>query len=48
MPGEAPSDIQFWCLPKDAMGKATAGVASGLFYNAKTSKVEGAVGALCN
>lgn len=46
--GEAPSDIQFWCMPKDGMGKATSGVASGLFYNAKTGKVEGAIGALCN
>lgn len=39
--GEAPSDIQIWCLPKDGAGKAQAGTPSGQFYNAATGALEG-------
>lgn len=39
--GEAPSDIQIWCLPKDGAGKAQAGAPSGQFYNAATGALEG-------
>jgi branched-chain amino acid transport system substrate-binding protein len=46
--GEAPSDIQIWCMPKDPNGAAQSGIGSGLFYNAKTNKLEGTVGALCD
>jgi branched-chain amino acid transport system substrate-binding protein len=41
--GEAQSDIQIWCLPKDGNGAATMGQFSGLFYDPKnTSKLSGA------
>ncbi|MBI5535378.1 MAG: ABC transporter substrate-binding protein [Deltaproteobacteria bacterium] len=46
--GEAPSDIQIWCVPKDANGKATAAQNSGLFFNAATGSLEGAIGTQCN
>ena len=46
--GEAPSDIQIWCLPKDNSGKATAGIPSGQFYNAISGNLEGSVGTKCD
>lgn len=46
--GEAPSDVQIWCLPKDGGGNALAGKASGLFFNAATSALEGSINnAIC-
>lgn len=39
--GEAPSDIQIWCLPADAKGNALPGINSGIFYNAQTSMITG-------
>jgi len=46
--GEALSDIQVWCLPKDKNGQATAAVASGLFLNAKTGMLAGEEGTICD
>ena len=42
--GEAPSDIQIWCLPtedKSATGKAAAGTNSGLFFDATLNAMSG-------
>lgn len=41
MTGEAPSDIQIWCLPIDAGGNAIAGQGSGLYFDAKQQKLVG-------
>jgi branched-chain amino acid transport system substrate-binding protein len=46
--GEAPSDIQIWCLPKDANGAAASAKSSGAFFNAQTSKLEGQIGSICD
>jgi ABC-type branched-subunit amino acid transport system substrate-binding protein len=40
--GEAPSDVQIWCLPRNGTD-ADAGVSSGLFYNAASKALEGSV-----
>ena len=40
--GEAPSDIQIWCMPKDNSGNAASTISSGLFYNAATLELQGA------
>lgn len=45
--GEAPSDIQIWCLPKDANGLATSPINSGLYLDAKTLTLGGALGMGC-
>ena len=46
--GEAPSDIQIWCLPKSqSTGKAGSALSSGLSYSAAESKLVGAVAAYC-
>jgi len=49
--GEAPSEIQIWCIPKnsagDAAGKATAAQNSGLSWNPASGNLEGAIGAVC-
>ncbi|MBX3231774.1 MAG: ABC transporter substrate-binding protein [Labilithrix sp.] len=48
--GEAPSDIQFWCLPEEN-GIAGGGRASPLFYNAQTEQMQGTYEAMtqfCN
>jgi Periplasmic binding protein len=46
--GEAPSDIQIWCLPKDqSTGKAESALNSGLSYSAAKDKLVGSVAALC-
>jgi branched-chain amino acid transport system substrate-binding protein len=39
--GEAPSDIQIWCLPKDLVGNATSGTSSGRYYEAATATLKG-------
>jgi len=46
--GEAPSDIQVWCLPRMPDGKAGPGTNSGQFYNAATGQLQGEPGAVCN
>lgn len=47
--GEAPSDIQIWCLPKDqSTGKAGSAQSSGLSYSAADDKLVGSVAALCD
>lgn len=47
--GEAVSDIQVWCLGKDASsGGAIGAVYSGLTYDAKTMALTGAVGPSCD
>lgn len=45
--GEAPSDIQIWCLPS-AASKAGSGTNSGYYFDAKTQKLAGAIGSICN
>ena len=45
--GEAPSDIQIWCLPT-AGSKAGSGTNSGLYFDAKTQLLAGSIGAACN
>jgi branched-chain amino acid transport system substrate-binding protein len=45
--GEAPSDIQIWCIP-NAGGKAGSATNSGLYFDAKTQLLAGAIGAVCN
>lgn len=40
--GDAPSDIQIWCLPKDAGGKASSAQNSGQYFDAATGKLAGA------
>ncbi len=44
--GEAPSDIQVWCLPRGDAG-AGPGTSSGLFYNAATGLLEGSIQSQC-
>ncbi|MFO0761195.1 MAG: ABC transporter substrate-binding protein [Byssovorax sp.] len=47
--GEAPSDIQVWCVPKGTGAKVT-GTAfnSGRFYSASTGKMDGAFDSKCD
>lgn len=45
--GEAPSDIQIWCLPQDEAGLATNPRNSGLYLDAKTLTLAGAFGTGC-
>lgn len=46
--GEAPSDIQIWCLPKSqSTGEAGSALSSGLSYSAAGDKLIGAVAAHC-
>lgn len=46
--GEAPSDIQIWCLPESpSTKKATTAVSSGLFYSATDKKLVGEIGTIC-
>ncbi|MCC6553107.1 MAG: ABC transporter substrate-binding protein [Polyangiaceae bacterium] len=45
--GEAPSDIQIWCLPS-AGGEAQSALGSGLYLDAATSTLMGAMGAVCD
>ena len=46
--GEAPSDIQIWCLAIDPnTGKAGSYVNSGYYFDAATKMLAGAVGAGC-
>ncbi|MBX3264744.1 MAG: ABC transporter substrate-binding protein [Labilithrix sp.] len=45
--GEAASDIQIWCVPL-ADGKAGAGRASSVFYDAAGAKLDGTFAALAN
>jgi branched-chain amino acid transport system substrate-binding protein len=45
--GEAPSDYQVGCLPKDATGFASGMVASGQYFSAVQSRLVGSVGAVC-
>jgi branched-chain amino acid transport system substrate-binding protein len=47
-PGEAPSDIQIWCMPKDAGGKATSAQFSGLYLDAVLKTLGGVIGSICN
>jgi ABC-type branched-subunit amino acid transport system substrate-binding protein len=47
MSGEADSDIQIWCVPKNAMGMSSSGKASGKYYSALSKKLEGAFSAEC-
>lgn len=46
--GEAPSDIQIWCMPIDGQGNAASGVSSGLAFIAATGTLEGTIGPQCN
>ena len=39
--GEAPSDIQVWCMPRGADGKAINGVNSGIYLDAVTRRLQG-------
>lgn len=39
--GEAPGDIQIWCVPKGLDGKATSAINSGIYYDAAQSKLVG-------
>lgn len=39
--GEAASDIQVWCLPKDMSGNALAGIPSGIYLQAKDQTLVG-------
>lgn len=39
--GEAPSDIQIWCVPMDASGKAGPAQGAGMFYDATTGYLLG-------
>jgi len=39
--GEAPSDIQIWCIPRDASGKAGPARGAGMFYDATTGYLLG-------
>jgi len=46
--GEAPSDIQIWCIPKDqGTGKAVSAMNSGRSYSAADDKLDGTVGMFC-
>ena len=46
--GEAPSDIQIWCVPKEqGTGKAGSAMNSGRSYSAGDNKLVGVVGAYC-
>jgi branched-chain amino acid transport system substrate-binding protein len=46
--GEADSDIQIWCVPKDPMTMGSkSGKLSGKFYSALSKKLEGNVSAEC-
>lgn len=40
--GEAPSDIQIWCMPKDTDNTAGSAISSGLFYDAVNLIMDGA------
>ena len=47
--GEAPSDIQIWCIPNDqGTGKAGSALNSGKSYSAPDDKLIGSIGAYCN
>lgn len=46
--GEALSDIQIWCLPKDAAGKAAPAQNSGLYLEASSMTMKGSFSATCN
>jgi branched-chain amino acid transport system substrate-binding protein len=41
--GDAPSDIQIWCLPKDGSDKATSAQNSGQYFDAATGKLAGEI-----
>jgi branched-chain amino acid transport system substrate-binding protein len=45
--GEAPSDIQIWCIPKDPTGKAASAMSSGKSYSATEGKLVGTLGTFC-
>lgn len=46
--GEAPSDIQIWCVPKDqGTGKAGSALNSGRSYSAADDKLIGSIAAYC-
>jgi branched-chain amino acid transport system substrate-binding protein len=48
MTGEAPSDIQIWCIPKDqGTGKAGSALNSGRSYSAADDKLIGTIGSFC-
>lgn len=46
--GEARSDIQVWCLPKDEQGTATVAQNSGLYLEATSGTLVGTIGADCD
>lgn len=46
--GEAPSDIQIWCMPKSGAGVAQSSTFSGLYYDAATGALTGSVGTICD
>ncbi|MEO5726465.1 MAG: hypothetical protein ABI134_12920, partial [Byssovorax sp.] len=46
--GEAPSDIQIWCIPKDqSTGKAGSALSSGQSYSAASDKLVGVIAPYC-
>lgn len=46
--GEAPSDIQIWCMPKGVDGSAQSAIGSGLYLDAGSNALQGTIGAVCN
>jgi branched-chain amino acid transport system substrate-binding protein len=48
--GDAPSDIQIWCMPADGSGKATSAMNSGEYFDASKPNaisLAGTIGAVC-
>jgi branched-chain amino acid transport system substrate-binding protein len=45
--GEAPSDIQIWCMPKDSNNQATSAQFSGLYLDAVSKSLIGDIGPIC-
>ncbi|WP_050433214.1 ABC transporter substrate-binding protein [Chondromyces crocatus] len=46
--GEAPSDIQIWCMPANANGVAQSNVFSGMYLSATSGSLTGTIGAVCD
>lgn len=45
--GEAPSDIQIWCMPPGPGNAAQSAVASGLYLDAASGMLSGSIGPVC-
>jgi hypothetical protein len=46
--GEAPSDIQIWCMPRGSDGTAQSAIGSGLYLDAGSNALQGAIGTICD